>query len=615
MYTGERTQRHSNNLHASQGRQAAASSAHSVHFYEDDSLFLDSLSEFVGAALGAGGACVVAATNAHRAGLEERLKTHGIDLGFAINTNQFISLDASELLRHVMVNGHPDGSRFNAAIEPELERAGKALRRNSTSVVAFGEMVAMLWQEGQQEAAIELEKLWRSLAERHAVSLRSAYPIGLFADQSQFDSFCQVYAVRHQVIPSESYTALDNDDDRYRMISSLQQRAWTMQAMMKDREEEIARLKRVEARLQRSEQFAKSIVENSADCVKVLNLDGCLDYMSPQGVRALEMEDVREVLGRGWVDFWKAEDRLHAEAALTSARNGGVGTFIGESLTARGTRKWWDVRITPSLDADGKVERLIAISRDITDVRIAQQAAIESERQATAGRMAATIAHEINNPLEAVTNFIFLALTTEGMPEEAARHLQVADRELARAAQITRQMLGFYRGGSKRRWIPFSEVIQDVLTIYGRKLRNKQLSTSISVDPGLEIYGKDGELRQVLLNLTANAVDASLPGGTLWFRAHRTPNWKGGSDDGLRITLADNGSGMSPEVQRRIFVPFFTTKIGTGTGLGLWVTKCLIEQQGGYVHFRSRQGKRSGTVMSLFLPVARKVAGEIAEVA
>jgi signal transduction histidine kinase len=150
--------------------------------------------------------------------------------------------------------------------------------------------------------------------------------------------------------------------------------------------------------------------------------------------------------------------------------------------------------------------------------------------------------------------------------------------------------------------------------MYSRKLRNKQLTTSIAVDPRLEVFAKDGELRQILLNLTANAADASHVGGRIWFRAHRTANWKG-QGDGLRITITDNGSGMPPEVRRRIFLPFFTTKGTTGTGIGLWVTKCLVERQGGYVHFRSSQGKKTGTVMSLFLPGVRRATEAVADAA
>jgi PAS domain S-box-containing protein len=604
----------SNHLHASQGRQAAASTIHSVHFYEDDSLFVGSVSEFVGAALGAGGACIVIATHPHRTGLAERLKDQGIDVTFANAMNRLISLDASETLARFMIDGHPDEERFIAAIEPELLRARKALRDKSTSVVAFGEMVALLWQEGKYEAAIELETLWDRLAQRHVFSLRCAYPISLFTDQAQYDLFRRVCVAHHQVIPAESYTSLDNEDDRNRMISSLQQQAWTMQAVMKDREQDMARLKQVEAQLQRTEEFAKNVVECSVDCIKVIDLEGRLAYMSRPGMRALEIDDATTLLGRRWVGLWEEEDRPRAQAALTAALNGGIGSFTGESVTPRGIRKWWDVKISPALDAEGRVERLIAISRDITELRAAQLSAIESERQAGAGRMAATIAHEVNNPLEAVTNFIFLAMSTEGLPPDARMHLQMADRELARVAQITRQMLGFYRGDSKTRWVAVANLVHDIVTMYNRKLRNKQLTTAISIDPRLEVYAKDGELRQVLLNLTANAVDASRPGGKLWFRARRVTNWKGDGDC-IRITVADNGSGIPHDVQRRLFAPFFTTKTGTGTGIGLWVTKCLIEQHGGRVRFRSSQGRKRGTVMTLFFPHTRQTTQTIADVA
>ena len=301
------------------GRTAAGSAIHSVHFYEDDGLFLESLSEFVGAALGAGGACVVIATGPHRLALAERLRSHGIDVPFALAMNRLISLDAADTLAQFMVNGHPDEEQFNAAIEPELLRARKALRGRSTSVVAFGEMVALLWEDGRYEAAMEVEGLWDKLAQRHAFSLRCAYPIGLFTDQAQYDLFRRVCSSHHQVIPAESHSAQDDESDRHRMISSLQQKAWTMQAVMRGREEEIARLKQVEALLQRSEEFAKSVVECSVDCIKVLDLEGRLEYMSQPGLRALEIADSSTLLGRRWVEFWDSEDQA---ACRSGGRDG-----------------------------------------------------------------------------------------------------------------------------------------------------------------------------------------------------------------------------------------------------------------------------------------------------
>jgi PAS domain S-box-containing protein len=591
-------------LAASAGRFSPDACSHSVQFYEDDAIFLNGLSRFLGGALGTGGACVVIATDAHHKGLSQHLKGWGIDLSVAVESNRFIALDAERTLAKFMVNGWPDQGRFFGIIEPVLLRAKAASQGDGASVAAFGEMVALLWADGKCEAAICLEQLWNELALRHAFTLRCAYPLSSFGSEESelFDRVC----TEHQaVLPTESYTSLGTEDDRLRMVSSLQQKSQNLKSAVEAREREIARRTLAEEKLRRTEEFAKKVVENSIDCIKVLDLDGRLEYMSPPGQRALEIEDFNDFLGRRWVDFWKEEDRSRAEAALSAARIGGLGSFQGDCSTVRGVPKSWDVKITPVLDADGNIERLIAVSRDITELKQAQTAVLQAEKLAAAGRLAATIAHEINNPLEAVTNFIFLAKTSEGVPEEVCKQLEIADRELSRVAQIAQQTLGFYRDNSTRKWVSVSELLRDVITLYESRLRSKQIQTEIATDEGLKIYIKQGELRQVLANLMANAIDASSEGGKIWVRARSTKNWTNGLEPGLRITLADNGIGMAPEIQHRIFAPFFTTKPNVGTGIGLWVTKSLIEDQDGYMRFRSRQGQKPGTVMSFFLPLTR----------
>ena len=577
-------------------------SAHAVHFYEDDAIFIDSLSEFVGAALGSGGACVVIATQQHHQSLNESLRDNAIDIHRIAAEGRYVPLDAHETLSQFMVTGGPDAARFRAAIEPVLQRARRSMRRNNAALAAFGEMVAVLWGEGRREAAIELEHLWNDLALSHQFNLRCAYPLQGFAREDNAGLFSQICAQHTEVVPSESYTSLDSQDARMRMVSALQQKASTMQAAVEAKEKEAEKRKAIEEKLRRSEEFTRNIIESSVDCVKVLDLDGRVQYMSPSGQRALEIKDSGEFLNKHWVEFWRPEDRQRAEDAVTAARGGGVGCFQGDSALPSGTRKSWDVRITPALGRNGEIERLVAVSRDITELRNAQQVAIQAEKLAAAGRLAATIAHEINNPLEAVTNFIYLAMTARGLPDEVCHHLEIADRELARVAQIAQQTLGFYRDNSKGRWICVADLMHDVMIVYERKLAYKHLETEVSVDPELKLCCKQGELRQALSNLVANAIDASREGGRIWLRAHQSTRWNDGGEPGVRITLADNGVGMSPEVQKRIFVPFFTTKAEIGTGIGLWATRALIEQQGGFLRFRSRQGPKSGTAMSIYLP-------------
>ena len=596
-------------LHGSIGHTsevaAASSGSHAVQFYEDDVAFLNSLSEYVGSALGTGGACIVIATAKHRRDLAERLQAWGIDVSFAIENNRYISLDAEETLAQFMVDGWPDKLLFSNAIEPVLMLAQAAIPLKPQSLIAFGEMVALLWTNGKREAAIRLEQLWNELATNRSFTLRCAYSMACFEDGSQGDLFHQVCGEHSEVIPAESYTSLADEDHRQRMVSSLQQKAQTLNAVVEAREREIVQRKQVEEKLRRSEEFSRKIVESSIDCVKVLDLEGRLEYMNPPGQKALEIDDISQFIGRSWIDFWSEEDRPSAEAALAVAQSGGTGSFHGECATQRGTPKSWDVKITPVLGGDAEIERLIAVSRDISELKYAQMAVMQAEKLAATGRLAATIAHEINNPLEAVTNFIYLAKTSEGVPEDVFRYLEIADQELARVAQIAQQTLGFYRDNSKQRWASVADLIGDVMIIYQSKLRYKRLEAEITADRSLKIFTKQGEFKQALANLLANAIDASTEGGKLWLRAQTTKNWIAGSQDGVRITLADNGSGMTPEVMRQIYVPFFTTKADVGTGIGLWMTKSLVEKQGGYMRCRSRQGKHAGTVMSFFLPQPR----------
>jgi PAS domain S-box-containing protein len=589
-------------VHASLGRAATHACSHAVHFYEDDGLFLNSLSEFIGGALGAGGACVVVATESHRHALADRLTSLGIDVPFTAANNRYIALDAVATLDRFMVDDWPDEGRFFSTIEPSFLQARSGFGHDASSVVAFGEMVAILYNAGHTEAAVRLEELWNELARRHAFSLRCAYPVQYFTDGAESEPFRRICAEHSEVIPAESYTKLESEAERWRMVTHLQQRASTLQFALELRQQEIEQRKRVEEKLRRTEEFARTIIESSVDCVEVLSLDGRIEYMNPQGAEALQISDVSRVMGTHWIEFWDLPDRPRAAGALAAAAAGRVGSFQAECTAPSGVRKWWDVKLTPARGANGQIDRLIAVSRDLSELRLAQTAAIHAEKLATAGRMAASIAHEINNPLEAVTNFIYLAQTSLDVPEGVRQHLEMADRELTRVAHIARQTLGFYRSTSVNRWMAVSDLIRDALVIYERRLRNKELSVEVSVDPELMVYGKDGELRQALLNLTANAIDACQSGGSIWIRAQKNKNWINGMENGIRFTLADNGGGMTPEVQSRIFAPFFTTKADVGTGIGLWVTKCLVEQRGGYVRFRSRQGKKCGTVMSFFLP-------------
>jgi signal transduction histidine kinase len=215
--------------------------------------------------------------------------------------------------------------------------------------------------------------------------------------------------------------------------------------------------------------------------------------------------------------------------------------------------------------------------------------------------LAASIAHEINNPLEAVTNLIFLARTAGAANAEGEKFLGLAEEELKRAAHITKQTLGFYRDSTFPTRFDIVQVIEDVLSLYARRIEGKRVQVRTQYVNPAEMHGMAGEIRQAISNLVANAVDA-MPnsGGTLHIRVRRTRHSQNGP--ALRITVGDTGMGIPVELQKRIFEPFFTTKQETGTGLGLWLTKNIVKRHRGTVRVLSSNIGKTGTVFLLTLP-------------
>jgi PAS domain S-box-containing protein len=237
---------------------------------------------------------------------------------------------------------------------------------------------------------------------------------------------------------------------------------------------------------------------------------------------------------------------------------------------------------------------------DITERKMAEHALLRSEKLAATGRMAATIAHEINNPLTAVMNAVYIASMDAAITDEGKSALSLASMELERVASITRQTLGFYRENATPALVDCRQVLDEVLALFGARLKNKEVSVEKRYCDGSKVIAVQGELRQVFSNLLANAYDAVSSQGRIKCCIRTSPFT---SDETVRVTIADNGAGIVASHMKRIFEPFFTTKENVGTGLGLWVCKELTEKQGGSISIRSRPGV--GTVVSVTLPAAK----------
>lgn len=251
-------------------------------------------------------------------------------------------------------------------------------------------------------------------------------------------------------------------------------------------------------------------------------------------------------------------------------------------------------------DAREKIIGLLLVLQDITERKQTEAALRRTEKLAAAGRLAATIAHEINNPLEAVTNLVYLART---QPGRAREFLEFADQELARVAHIAKQTLGFYRDTSASAPVNVSEAIENVLFLYARRLEARKIMVRKNFAFNPQITGFAGELRQIFSNLISNAIDAIGQDGTLSIKVSPGSSWNNPRTTGVRVTIADTGCGIKPEHLKKIFEPFYTTKQDVGTGLGLWVSRGIIQNHHGSIRFRSTTTRgRSGTVFSVFLP-------------
>ena len=256
----------------------------------------------------------------------------------------------------------------------------------------------------------------------------------------------------------------------------------------------------------------------------------------------------------------------------------------------------------PLREEDGRVSGIIVIGVDITDRKRAEKALIQAEKLAAVGRLASTIAHEINNPLESVTNLLYLAQYCESL-EQMREYLQQADQELRRVSEIATQTLRFNKHAAEPRAVSCNELITSVMHIYESRIRNCKITVEKRQRAKEPAVCFDGEIRQVLSNMVSNAIDAMPPsGGRLLLRSRKATDRKTGRI-GMVITIADTGSGISKEHSARIFEPFFTTKGAQGTGLGLWVCREIVERHQGKLGMRSsRNPKHHGTVFTVFLP-------------
>ncbi len=286
-------------------------------------------------------------------------------------------------------------------------------------------------------------------------------------------------------------------------------------------------------------------------------------------------------------------------------RTGTVAGLANHTILIRkdGSECSIDDSAAPIRGADGRMIGIVLVFRDCTESRSSQVALMRAEKLAAAGKLAASIAHEVNNPLEGLTNMLYLAGESKELADVQS-WLAQAQSEVNRLSHITRRTLGFYRESTQPTIYKPADVMEEVLAFYVPESISRNMQLVAQVRTQQEIYGIAGELRQVMSNLIANSLDAMPNGGTIRLVVRQVTDLRDSAKTGVRITVADTGSGIPPPILQHVFEPFFTTKINTGTGLGLWVSKELIEKQGGHLRVRSSIfASRTGTVFSIYIPV------------
>jgi PAS domain S-box-containing protein len=356
-------------------------------------------------------------------------------------------------------------------------------------------------------------------------------------------------------------------------------------------------------RAEKAQRLLAAIVESSDDAIVSKDLNGVVTSWN-KGAERLFGYKAEEIIGRPITLVIPPELHKDETMILGKIRLGqNIDHFETVRLSKHGEKMDVSLTVSPVKDERGNVVGAAKIARNITENKKIEHALRTTEKLATAGRLAATVAHEINNPLAAVTNLVYLA--RRDMPDAAkvTNYLQMASRELDRVAHIARQTLGFYRDTSAPIRFSVTQTLDDLLLLYEKRMETRPIKLVKQYDGDPEITGLAGEIRQAFSNLITNSIDAMPTGGTLLVRVSKSRGWRNLNLPGIRITVCDTGCGIEAQHKKNLFQPFFTTKADVGTGLGLWITRSIVEKHRGTIRVKSRTGpKEHGTVFSIFLP-------------
>ena len=366
----------------------------------------------------------------------------------------------------------------------------------------------------------------------------------------------------------------------------------------------LQELQEQNARVTASQQLLSTTLESIGDAVISLTQEGKVRFMNVVGQRltgwplsAATGQPVGEVLRlvhpQTHQPIGDVLEDLDSSGAMGLRQEGTLISRDGNEYAV-------DVKVSTVVDAEGRADGSVVVFRDVTELRKAEVTLIANEKLAVTGRLAASIAHEIHNPLDSVANLHFL-ISQETDPHRRGEYLKLAQQELGRTLQISRAMLSLYRESPMPVQVNLEELIGSVLLLLDRKMRDQGITVEQSFTHPVHVYGYPGELRQVFTNLIANAGEAAGPHGHVRILVRPASPQDGRA--GTLVEIADSGRGIAPHVEKKLFQPFMTTKGERGTGLGLWVSLGIVQKHGGTVRIsNSTEGDLRGAVVRVYLP-------------
>ena len=549
---------------------------HFVQFYEHEQTLIASLGEFVHRAITGGGSAVVVASAAHVEALEQHLRVLTVDVAGARETRRLVALDARQTLDALLVDGSPDAGRFAAVIEPLVVDAAA----RSANVAVFSEMVACLWSDGKEDAAVRLETLWNELLARYRFSLYCAYPVADMADGSaqSIEAVCKAHT---RAIPGR---AVAHAAKEQRLVG-------------------ICDVERRERAAYLENALLAAIVESSNDAIISKSLDGTITSWNGAAERMFGYR-TEEAVGRSIALIIPPEHR-HEEAGLLArlARGERIEHFETVRMRKDGARIDVSLTISPVRDSTGRVVGASKIARDISERKRMEAQLREAHRRKD--EFIAVLGHELRNPLAPIRTAAEVLRRTSSGDEATAEMCRMLQRQVQQMARLIDDLLDVSRITSgkirfRRERVDLAQVVKRAIETSAPVLTQRRHRLRVDLAPGpLTVDGDSARLLQMIANLLDNAAKYTPEGGDILLSATRR-------ESAFELRIEDTGIGIAHEMLPDIFDLFVqATRSGTdaqeGLGIGLALVRTIAEHHGGSV-VASSAGAGRGSAFVVRLP-------------